>query len=73
MFIYIYTLRRHVCISILNWLPIAAEDMLEKADYFKDGRVNKNALVTFIRDIKKNTKLSDEDAAVIAASKVCSR
>jgi len=55
-------------IELGNFQP--AEDMLEKADYFKDGRVNKNALVTFIRDIKKNTKLSDEDAAVIAASKV---
>jgi len=47
-----------------------AEDMLEKADYFQNGKVDKNALVSFIRDIKKNTKLSDKDAAVIAASKV---
>ena len=39
-------------------------------DYFKEGKVNKQALVSFIRDIKKNTKLSDEDAAAIAASKV---
>ena len=39
-------------------------------DYFKEGKVDKGRLVSFIRDIKKNTKLSDEDAAVIAASKV---
>jgi len=44
--------------------------MLESQDYFQDGKVNKTALVSFIREIKKNTKLSDEDAAVIAASKV---
>lgn len=44
--------------------------MLDKADYFKNGKVDKNALVSFIRDLKKNTKLSDTDAAVLAASKV---
>ena len=43
--------------------------MLEK-EYFKDGKVDKKALVSFIRDIKKNTKLSDADAAKISASKV---
>lgn len=44
--------------------------MLNSKECFKDGRVNKDALKGFIKDIKKNTKLSDEDAAVIAASKV---
>ena len=44
--------------------------MLGKQDYFTNGKVDKNALVSFIRDIKKNTKLTDEDAAIIAASKV---
>ena len=47
-----------------------AEGMLNSKECFKDGRVNKDALKGFIKDIKKNTKLSDEDAAVIAASKV---
>jgi len=48
-----------------------AEGMLSNSeDYFKEGKVDKGRLVSFIRDIKKNTKLSDEDAAVIAASKV---
>ena len=46
--------------------------MLAGSDVFRGGRIDRNALVGFIRDIKKNTKLSDEDAAVIAASKVCS-
>ena len=45
--------------------------MLGNKDLFQgSGRVNKDALAGFIKDIKKNTKLSDEDAAVIAASKV---
>ena len=39
-------------------------------NYFKNGRVDKAALVSFIKDIKRNTNLSDEDAAIIAASKV---
>ena len=38
--------------------------------FFKNGRVNKEALVDFIKTIKKNTNLSDEDAAIMAASKV---
>ena len=44
--------------------------MLDSRECFKNGRVDPNALKGFIKDIKKNTKLSDEDAAVIAASKV---
>ena len=45
--------------------------MLGSKECFKNGRVDRDALNGFIKDIKKNTKLSDEDAAVIAASKVC--
>ena len=52
---------------------ILAEGMLGDTEYFKGGRVDRDALVGFIKDIKKNTKLSDEDAAVIAASKVSSK
>eukprot|EP00090_Calanus_glacialis_P017020 TRINITY_DN265_c0_g1_i1.p1 TRINITY_DN265_c0_g1~~TRINITY_DN265_c0_g1_i1.p1 ORF type:complete len:852 (+),score=219.25 TRINITY_DN265_c0_g1_i1:267-2822(+) len=50
--------------------PGESEGMLGDTEYFKGGRVDRDALVGFIKDIKKNTKLSDEDAAVIAASKV---
>ena len=39
--------------------------------YFKNGKVNKEALVDFIKTIKKNTNLSDEDAAIMVASRVC--
>ena len=39
-------------------------------NYFKNGKIDQASLVTFIKDIKKNTNLSDEDAAIIAASKV---
>lgn len=49
----------------------AAEGMLGNKDFFQgSGRVNKDVLAGFIKDIKKNTKLSDEDAATIAASKI---
>ena len=41
--------------SIDKWTGMASENSRNKS---------------FIKDIKKNTKLSDEDAAVIAASKV---
>ena len=46
-----------------------AEEMLRTQDYVKNGQLDKNGLVKFIKDVKKNTKLSDEDAAVLAASK----
>jgi len=48
----------------------SAEVMLDHREYFKGGKVDRDALAGFIKDIKKKTKLSDEDAAVIAASKV---
>ena len=43
--------------------------MLRTKDYFKNGKLDNEGLVNFIRDVKRNTKLSDEDAAVLAASK----
>ena len=48
---------------------ILAEEMLQTKDYFRNGQLDKEGLVNFIKDVKKNTKLSDEDAAVLAASK----
>ena len=62
----------HFYFHLVAYWPklFVADDMLDKADYFKNGKVDKNALVSFIRDLKKNTKLSDTDAAVLAASKV---
>jgi len=51
--------------------PMAGQGMLPTEDsFFKNGKVNKEALVDFIKTIKKNTNLSDEDAAIMAASKV---
>ena len=48
--------------------------MLGNKEFFQgSGKVNRDVLAGFIKDIKKNTKLSDEDAAVIAASKVGER
>lgn len=44
--------------------------MLGNKEFFQGAKVNRDVLAGFIKDIKKNTKLSDEDAAVIAASKV---
>ena len=54
---------------LLCSFSLAAEEMLRTKDYFKDGQLDKDGLVSFIKDVKKNTKLSDEDAAILAASK----
>ena len=65
----------HLLIIGSQWLRpflhcfFSAEEMLRTKDYFKNGQLDKEGLVKFIKDVKKNTKLSDEDAAVLAASK----
>merc|ERR550532_247834 len=56
--------------SDYKFVLLSAEEMLRTQDYFKNGQMDKNGLVKFIKDVKKNTKLSDEDAAVLAASKI---
>ncbi len=55
--------------SFSKTFPPQDEEMLKTKDYFKNGQLDKEGLVNFIKDIKKNTKLSDEDAAILAASK----
>lgn len=57
-------------IEMGSFQPGETEEMLATRDYFKNGQLDKEGLVKFIKDIKKNTKLSDEDAAVLAASKI---
>ena len=56
-------------IQSTKMFSFSAEEMLQTKDYFKNGQLDKDGLVKFIKDVKKNTKLSDEDAAVLAASK----
>ena len=59
-----------ICATDVN-VHYAGQGMLPSEEsFFKNGRVNKEALVDFIKTIKKNTNLSDEDAAIMAASKV---
>jgi len=60
--------QRQIELGTVN--PGETEEMLRTQDYFKNGQLDKNGLVKFIKDVKKNTKLSDEDAAVLAASKI---
>lgn len=38
----------------------------------KNHQMDKDSIVSFIKDIKRSTKLSDEDAAILAASKYVS-
>lgn len=57
-------------IELGTFQPGETEEMLRTKDYFKNGQLDKEGLVKFIKDVKKNTKLSDEDAAILAASKI---
>ena len=47
-----------------------SKDQLNVKNYFPNGQFNDELLANYIRDIKKNTKLSNEEAAVFAASKI---
>merc|ERR1712045_782660 len=60
-------------IELGSFQPGETEEMLHAKDYFKHGKLDKDGLVNFIKDVKKNTKLSDEDAAILAASKMNDR
>ena len=62
---YVY---RHCIITLFALIP--ADKFSRDIQYFKDGELNKDALVSFVREVKKmNPKISDEDAAVLAAQK----
>ena len=66
IYIFVYIIIR-ILINLIFYF--VAEEMLQTKDYFRNGQLDKEGLVNFIKDVKKNTKLSDEDAAVLAASK----
>lgn len=43
--------------------------MTLERNFFKDGKLDKDNLVRFVREVKKFPGLTDEDAATLAASK----
>lgn len=49
--------------------PDESEKMIIEKQFFKDGKLDKDNLVAFVREVKKFPGLSDEDAALLAASK----
>lgn len=47
-----------------------ADKFIRERQYFKDGRLDRDGLVAFIKEVKNYPGLTDEDAAVLAASKL---
>ncbi|KAK3892304.1 hypothetical protein Pcinc_003849 [Petrolisthes cinctipes] len=47
-----------------------ADKFLRERQYFRDGRLDRDGLVAFIKEVKNYPGLTDEDAAVLAASKL---
>lgn len=47
----------------------SADKFLKERQYFRDGRLDRDGLVAFIKEVKNYPGLTDEDAAVLAASK----
>jgi len=43
--------------------------MIHGKTFFKNGVLEKDALVAFVKEVKKYPGLSDEDAALLAAQK----
>ncbi|KAK6626785.1 hypothetical protein RUM44_009262 [Polyplax serrata] len=50
--------------------PEESEKMFLERRFFKDGKVDKEGLIAFVKELKKYPGVSDEDAAVLAASKI---
>jgi len=46
------------------------DKLVKERQYFRDGRLDRDGLVKFIKEVKKYPGLTDEDAAVLAASKL---
>ncbi|CAB3385331.1 Hypothetical predicted protein [Cloeon dipterum] len=46
------------------------DKMISKRGFFKNGVLEKDALVAFVKEVKKYPGLSDEDAALLAAQKL---
>lgn len=46
------------------------DKLMKDRQYFRDGRLDRDGLVRFIKEVKKYPGLTDEDAAVLAASKL---
>lgn len=55
-------------IELGNFQP--ADKFLREKQYFRDGRLDREGLVAFIKEVKNYPGLTDEDAAVLAASKL---
>ncbi|XP_050732411.1 sodium/calcium exchanger 2-like isoform X2 [Eriocheir sinensis] len=49
---------------------VPADKFLREKQYFRDGRLDREGLVAFIKEVKNYPGLTDEDAAVLAASKL---
>ncbi|KAF4518915.1 hypothetical protein B566_EDAN006753 [Ephemera danica] len=46
------------------------EKMIHGKTFFRNGKLEKDALVAFVKEVKKYQGLSDEDAALLAATKL---
>merc|ERR1711970_277681 len=44
--------------------------LVKERQYFRDGRIDRDGLVRFIKECKKYPGLTDEDAAALAATKL---
>lgn len=60
------------CPRLFSYIRIkisAGDKMLQSKSFFKDGVLKKDALVAFVKEVKKYPGLSEEDAALLAAQK----
>ncbi|XP_042238994.1 sodium/calcium exchanger 2-like isoform X3 [Homarus americanus] len=57
-------------IELGSFQPGETDKFLKERQYFKDGHLDRDGLVAFIKEVKNYPGLTDEDAAVLAASKL---
>ncbi|XP_037777233.1 sodium/calcium exchanger 2-like isoform X4 [Penaeus monodon] len=59
-----------VCLGLKQPRRVRADKLIKEKQYFRDGRLDRDGLVAFIKEVKNYPGLTDEDAAVLAASKL---
>lgn len=53
-----------------NFEPGESDKLVKDKEFFRDGRLDRDGLVRFIKEVRRYPGLTDEDAAVLAASKL---
>jgi hypothetical protein len=64
-----FYMKRQRNVLLISSQMLSGDKMIHSKTFFKNGVLEKDALVAFVKEVKKYPGLSDEDAALLAAQK----